>query len=56
MASTQVEPTHITHTVKKGDTLGGIAKKYGTTVKKLCKLNGLTEKSILKIGQKITVK
>ena len=56
VASTQVEPTHITHTVKKGDTLGGIAKKYGTTVKKLCKLNGLTEKSILKIGQKITVK
>lgn len=55
-ASAQVEPTHVTHTVKKGDTLSGIAKKYGTTVKKLCKLNGLTEKSTLKIGQKITVK
>jgi murein DD-endopeptidase MepM/ murein hydrolase activator NlpD len=54
--STQVEPVHVTHTVKKGDTLSSIAKKYGTTVKNLCKLNGLTEKSTLKIGQKITIK
>lgn len=56
VASTKVEPTHVTHTVKKGDTLSGIAKKYGTTVSKLCKLNGISEKSTLRIGQKITVK
>ena len=56
VASTQVEPTYVTHTVKKGDTLSSIAKKYGTTVKKICKLNGISEKSTLKIGQKLIVK
>lgn len=46
----------VTHTVKKGDTLGGIAKKYGTTVRSLCKLNGISEKKTLSIGQKIIVR
>ena len=44
------------HYVKKGDTLGGIAGKYGTSVSTLCKLNGLTAKSILQIGQKVRVR
>ncbi|MEI6124200.1 MAG: peptidoglycan DD-metalloendopeptidase family protein [Bacteroidota bacterium] len=43
------------HYVKKGDTLGYIASKYGTSVSTLCKLNGLSTKSILQIGQKIKV-
>ena len=44
------------HTVRSGDTLSGIAKKYGTTVKKLCQLNGIKETKILQIGQKIRVR
>lgn len=44
------------HTVKSGDTLGAIARKYGTTVNKLCSLNGIKSTSILQIGQKIRVK
>ena len=44
------------HTVRSGDTLSGIAKKYGTTVKKLCALNGIKETKILQIGQKIRVR
>lgn len=56
IASTKVEPTHVTHTVKKGDTLSTIAKKYGTSVKAICKLNGIKETTILKIGQKLKVK
>lgn len=44
------------HTVKSGDTLYGIALKYKTTVAKLCQLNGIKEKSILSINQKIRVK
>jgi murein DD-endopeptidase MepM/ murein hydrolase activator NlpD len=44
------------HTVKSGDTLSGIAKKYGTSVKKLCALNGIKETKILQIGQKIRVR
>lgn len=44
------------HTVKKGDTLSKIAKKHGTTVKKLCQLNGIKQTKTLQIGQKIRVK
>ena len=44
------------HSVKKGDTLGAIARKYGTTVNKLCSLNGIKSTTILQIGQKIRVK
>jgi murein DD-endopeptidase MepM/ murein hydrolase activator NlpD len=44
------------HTIRKGDTLSGIAVKYGTSVSTLCKLNGITTKKILRIGQKIRVK
>ena len=44
------------YTIKKGDTLGKIAKKNGTTVGKICKLNGLKPSSKLKIGKKIRVR
>jgi murein DD-endopeptidase MepM/ murein hydrolase activator NlpD len=44
------------YTVKSGDTLGHIAAKYGTSVSTLCKLNGLTSKSILRIGQRIRIR
>ena len=44
------------HYVKKGDTLGHIAAKYGTSVATLCKLNKLSQKSLLQIGQKIRIR
>ena len=44
------------HKVRSGDTLSGIAKKYGTTVKKLCQLNKIKETKVLQIGQKIRVR
>jgi LysM repeat protein len=44
------------HTVKNGDTLGAIARKYGTSVSQLCKINKIKANSILKIGQKIKLK
>ncbi|HBS88218.1 MAG: hypothetical protein A2W91_04570 [Bacteroidetes bacterium GWF2_38_335] len=44
------------HTIRKGDTLYALALKYGTTVKKLCALNGLQENTILNIGQKIKLR
>lgn len=43
------------YTVVKGDSLDKIAKKQGTTVEELMTLNGLTKKSVLKIGQVLTV-
>ena len=45
-----------TYTVKSGDTLYSIAKRNGTTVKKLCQLNGIGENAKLRVGQKLRVK
>ncbi len=44
------------HTIKSGDTLGRIAINNGTTVSALCKLNGITPKTVLKIGRRIRVR
>ncbi|MFN0275566.1 MAG: peptidoglycan DD-metalloendopeptidase family protein [Chitinophagales bacterium] len=44
------------YTVKKGDTLGKIAARNKTTVSKICKLNGISSKKILKPGMKLRVK
>ena len=41
------------HRVQKGETLGQIAVKYKTSVAELCRLNGLTTKSVLRVGQSI---
>ncbi|PLW92038.1 MAG: metalloendopeptidase [Marinilabiliales bacterium] len=42
--------------VKKGDTLSAIARRFGTSVAKLCELNGISKNSTLHIGQKIRIK
>lgn len=39
------------HKVRKGETLSSIAKKHGTTVNRLCKLNGISKTKKLKLGQ-----
>ena len=44
------------YTIKKGDTLSGIASKYGTTVSKLQSLNGIKNANVIYAGQKIRVK
>ena len=44
------------HTVKKGDTLGAIARKYGTTVNNICNLNNIKSTTILQIGRSLRVK
>lgn len=43
------EPVY--HKIQSGDTLGAIAQKYGTTVSKLCELNGITRTTILRLGR-----
>ena len=43
------------HAIAKGETLSALAKKYHTTVGDIMRLNNMTAKSILKIGQKIKV-
>ncbi|MFT3993783.1 MAG: peptidoglycan DD-metalloendopeptidase family protein [Dysgonomonas sp.] len=41
--------------IKSGDTLGRIAQKNGTTVKKLCSMNSITPKTILRPGKSLRV-
>jgi murein DD-endopeptidase MepM/ murein hydrolase activator NlpD len=41
------------HRVKSGETLSHIARKYGTTIAELCRLNGISQTSTLSIGQAI---
>lgn len=39
------------HKVRKGESLSVIAKKRGITVSKLCKLNNISTKTVLRVGQ-----
>ena len=50
-AEMQAKPRSSVHKVRSGESLSTIAKKYHTTVSKLCRLNGITEKTILRPGQ-----
>ena len=43
------------YTVKRGDTLSGIAAKYGTTYQKIAKLNGISDPNKIYAGQKIRI-
>jgi membrane-bound lytic murein transglycosylase D len=46
----------VTHTVRKGDTLSAIARLYQVTVAQISSWNGLTARSLIKPGQKLTIR
>lgn len=46
----------VTYTVKEGDTLGAIAKKYGATVEQIAKDNKITNINIIHVGDKLKIK
>lgn len=52
-AANQSGDTPVYHRVKSGDTLGQIATKYGTSISKICQLNGITKTTILKLGRSL---
>ena len=41
------------HRVRSGDSLWRISKRYGVSINKLCRLNGISRKKTLRIGQRI---
>ena len=43
------------HTVVSGNTLGGIAKRYGVTIELLLKANRIRRNAALRIGQKLAI-
>lgn len=45
-----------TYIVKKGDTLTGIARKYGTTYQKIAKDNNIKNPNLIYPGQKLVIK
>jgi hypothetical protein len=47
----------IYHTIRQGDMLGKIARRYGVSIDQICRLNpGLTRTTTLRLGRKIRVK
>jgi len=48
-------PIYITHRVRSGQTLGSIAKQYGTTVAAIQRLNGLRSTRLLRVGQRLKI-
>ncbi len=51
---TPKKPAPRKHLVKKGDTLYGLSKRYGTTVGKIQKANGISG-SMIRIGQRLKI-
>ncbi len=45
----------VIHTVQKGDTLYALARRYGTSIHAICSRNGITDKSVLRLGQKLQI-
>lgn len=43
------------YVVQKGDTLWGISRKYGVSVEDLVKINGIKDRNMIYVGQKILV-
>ena len=44
-----------TYQIKKGDTLSGIAKQYGTTAQALAQANGISNVNKIYAGQSLTI-
>ena len=48
-------PTNSVYTVRAGDTLYGIARRYQTTVAQLMTLNMISNPNVIRVGQKIKI-
>lgn len=44
------------HRVRSGDTLWAISRRYGTTVTRICRLNGIRSTSTLRVGQRLRIR
>ena len=45
----------ITHVVKRGETLGGISRRYGVTTRQIMQWNNLKNANTLRIGQRLKI-
>lgn len=54
-APNPTEPQVLTHVVASGETLGGIAAKYGTDTETIKSLNSISDERSLRVGQQLKV-
>ena len=47
--------SHIDYVIQKGDSLGGIAARFGVKTSSLVSLNGIVRPDLIKVGQKIKI-
>lgn len=43
------------HRVRSGDTLGHISQRYGVSINRICRLNGISRSTILRIGRRLRI-
>lgn len=43
------------HRIRGGDTLGAIARRYGTSISRICQLNGISTRTVLRIGRTLRI-
>ncbi len=49
------QPSHATHRVRRGDTLSGIAARYGTSVQAIANTNGIRNHNHLRVGMILNI-
>ncbi len=55
VAGQPASPRPITHTIRAGETLQGIAWQYGVTAEAILRANGLTEPERMRVGQALVI-
>lgn len=43
------------HRIRRGDTLSHISYRYGISISRICRLNGITRKTILRVGKRLRI-
>lgn len=51
----QTQPDYTSYTIRQGDTLSSIARRYNTTPNEIAQCNNLANKDALRIGQKLKI-
>lgn len=49
------DPGYTVYTVARGDSLVSIARRYGTTYKKIAEFNGISNPSLIRVGQLLKI-
>ncbi len=46
---------YTTYTVRRGDTVWSISKRWGTTVDAICRTNGISDPTVIEVGQQLVI-